>query len=88
MFKLRQKVRITSEQKTDGRFNEGRIVGIELLQDGYFLGYKNEKEFMERFNGRQVRYTVAYIDCFTKQACVREFSESELESCKRGKRSL
>lgn len=88
MFRLKQKVHIASEQKTDGRFNEGRIVGIELLQDGYFLGYKDEKEFMGRFNGRQVRYTVAYIDCFTKKACVREFSESELESCKIGKGSL
>ncbi len=81
-FRLKQKVRILSSQKIDGRFNEGRIVGVVFLQNGNFLGYKDKREFFARFDGSKVRYTVAYIDCFTERAIVEEFLEKELEILK------
>ncbi len=79
MFRLKQKVRIISEKKIDGRFNQGIIVGVVMLQNGNYLGYKNAKEFMARFDGKNAKYTVAYIDCFTEKACVNEYSQTELE---------
>ena len=79
MFRLKQKVKIISSQKMDGRFNFGTVVGAVIQQNGSYLGYKNEREFMARFDGSRVKYTVAYIDCVTGSATVEEFTQSELE---------
>ena len=79
MFRLKQRVKIVSSQKTDGRFNFGRIVGIKIHQNNNYLGYKTEKEFISRFDGSNCTYHVAYIDCVTKRACVEEFNEKYLE---------
>lgn len=76
-FRMKQRVTILSSQKTDGRYNNGRIIGIELLEDAAWLGYHNEKEFMGRFT--KSKYKVAYIDCFTERACIEWVYEKELE---------
>ena len=76
-FRMKQKVTITSKQKTDGRYNNGRIIGIELIENAMYLGYRNEREFMDRFT--ESRYKVAYIDCFTERACTEWYYEKELE---------
>lgn len=61
-----KKVKILTSEKTDGRYNYGKIVGIELLEDRYYLGYIDEREFLNRFT--MERYKVAYIDCVTNRA--------------------
>lgn len=76
-FKLKSKVKL-SRQKADGSFNYGTIIGIELLEDNFYLGYKNEKEYLNRFKGK-ARYKVLYIDNFTKRAIQDWFSENEIE---------
>lgn len=77
MLKMKAKVKILNSQKTDGRFNFGRVVGIEMTQNGLFLGYTSEREFMSRFT--IPRYKVAYVDCFTAKACAEWFDEAQLE---------
>lgn len=76
MYRMKSKVKIISRQKSDGRFNFGVIVGIELIQDAYYLGYKTEKEFVSKFI--VPKYKVAYVDCFTNKAHSEWFAESEL----------
>ena len=75
-FRIGSKVKILSSQKTDGRYNFGKVVGVVFSQNGYYLGYRTDREFFARFTVPV--YTVAYIDCFTKNACVEVFSEKEL----------
>lgn len=77
MLRFKQKVKILSSLKTDGRYNYGKIVGIELLQDGYYLGYTSEKEYLARFT--VPKYKVAYVDCATKNACTEWFLEKDIE---------
>jgi len=76
-FRFKQKVKIESSKKADGRFNFGHVVGIELIQDAFYLGYKNESEYLRRFS--MARYKVAYIDCVTERACNEWFEEHELD---------
>ena len=76
MFKIGSKVKILAGVKADGRCNYGRVVGVVMEQNGNYLGYRDEKEFLSRFT--VPTYTVAYIDCVTERACVGEFSEKEL----------
>lgn len=78
MLRFKQKVKILSSKKNDERYNYGRIVGIELIQDGYYLGYSSEKEYLSRFT--VPKYKVAYIDCVTKSACTEWFLEKDLET--------
>ena len=73
-FKMKQKVWIISSRKTDGRYNRGTIVGVEL--NYYGLGYLTEAQFI-RDHGH-ARYKVAYIDVFTTRACSEWFSECDL----------
>jgi len=80
MFRLRQKVKIKSSEKMDGRFNYGTIVGVELLQNGSYLGYRTEREFLNRFDGKSAIFKVAYVDCVTDRACVETYSMHELEA--------
>lgn len=79
MFRIKQKVTILKSKKIDGRYNEGIVVGIEVLQNEYYLGYKSKQEFYKRFDGRSVKYKVAYIDCFNEKAYVEEFFQSDLK---------
>jgi len=74
---MKQKVKILKDQKSDGRFNSGTIVGIEMTQDAYYLGYINEREYVARFT--VPRYKVAYVDCFTNRAQTEWFDEKHLE---------
>jgi len=78
MFRMKQKVKIVSSQKADGKYNYGKVVGIEYTQDAHYLGYKTEKEFLARYT--VPRYKVAFVDCFTERAEDGWFNEAELES--------
>lgn len=77
-FRLKQTVSIISEPKIDGRVNNGKIVGIELSENGLYLGYRSKEEFLARFTLE--RYKVAYIDCFTQRAHASWHYGSELQS--------
>lgn len=77
-FRMNQKVKIIPSKKVDGRYNYGNVFGIEKIQDGYYLGYKDEKEFKNRF--KRERYKVVYIDYVTDKACEEWFYDDELES--------
>jgi len=77
MFKMKQKVKIISNQKIDGRFNYGMIIGLELLPYGIYLAHNSEQSWLRSFT--QYRYKVAYVDCFTNRGNTEWFYEHELE---------
>ena len=79
-FRMNQKVKILKGQKSDGRYNYGNIYGIEKIQNAIYLGYRNEKEFKDRFT--REKYKVVYFDCFTNRACEEWFLDNELEVAK------
>ena len=64
-YRMGQSVWILSSKKTDGRYNKGNIVGIELSY--YGLGYLTEKQYLDDFS--HPKYKVAYVDCFTNKGC-------------------
>ena len=74
-FKMGSKVYITSTQKADGRYNKGKIVGVELFY--YGLGYLTETQYLNDFEGP--KYKVAYVDCVTNKACAQWYLESDLQ---------
>ena len=61
ILNLNKKVWITKDRKIDGRYNKGKIVGIDKTYP--YLTFKNEADFFKSFEVS--RYKVAYIDCFT-----------------------
>lgn len=75
-LRMGKKVKIL-RQKTDGRFNFGKIVGVELMEDNMYLGYMNKREYLSRFT--VPRYKVAYIDVVTERACTEWFNDNEVE---------
>lgn len=75
-FRMNQKVTILKGRKMDGRYNHGTIIGVQKVETQIFLSYRDEKEFLKRFNGFQ--YKVAYIDCVTNRACVEWFNPNDL----------
>lgn len=77
-FRLGATVTILASEKSDGRFNKGKIIGIEATTDNLYLGYVSKKEFLSRFT--VFRYKLAYIDCFTKRAGTDWFSEAEISN--------
>lgn len=77
-FKLNQVVKIISNRKTDGRYNSGRIIGIEKYNPEFVFGYFSLKHFYESFTG--TKYKVAYQDCFTNRFCQEWFCEDELDN--------
>lgn len=74
-FKMSGKVWILSSKKMDGRFNRGKIVGVELSY--YGLGFISQEQFFRDFD--HPRYKVAYVDCVTGRACSEWFLESDLQ---------
>lgn len=79
-FRMGGKVWILAGKKSDGRHNQGRIVGMELSY--YGLGYICESQFLSDFGSP--RYKVAYIDCVTNRACQEWFAEEDLSKNKPG----
>ncbi len=75
-YRMKQKVYIVGQPKTDGRVNEGIIVGIELSPDAWYLGYWTKQDFYSKFTS--ARYKVAYQDCFTEKFCQEWYSEKDL----------
>jgi hypothetical protein len=74
---MKQRVTILSSKKIDGRYNDGIVLGIEMVQYAYGIGYANKKEFYARFT--VPRYKVVFIDCVTERAGQAWFNEDELE---------
>jgi len=72
---MNQAVGILSSKKTDGRYNRGTIVGIELQHDGS-LWCMTQKDFVSQF--KQARYKVAFTDVFTTRSSAEWFQEHEL----------
>ncbi len=66
-YKLGQKLYILSSKKTDGRYNQGTIVGVSL-DNSYSFGYFSYKQFLDSF--KYIDYKVAYQDCSTERFCV------------------
>lgn len=60
-----------SQRKTDGKYNRGKIVGIESTSDSLY--FVSESDFYRGFE--IYRYKVAYIDVFTGRGCSEWFSE-------------
>ena len=77
-FRMNQKVKILSSKKLDGRYNYGKIVGMEKCQNGCYMGYKNEKEFLARYTIE--KFKVVYIDCATNRACEEWFYANQLDT--------
>lgn len=75
---LKNKVWILNSKKTDGRYNKGVIVGIEL--DYPYLNYTSESQYFKDF--KESRYKVAYVDVFTKRACCEWFRHDVLSKTK------
>jgi len=65
MLNLNKKVWLTNSKKTDGRYNQGKIVGVEQSND--CLYFVSKADFYSNFE--PYRYKVAYIDCFTGKGC-------------------
>lgn len=72
-----QRVKILSSRKSDGRYNIGKIIGMEKTTTSEF-GYFNEKQFWEDIEKGMPRYKVAYVDCFTKNFYQSWFYENDL----------
>lgn len=66
------------ERKTDGSYNQGKVVGIELSY--YGLGYISKAQFLN--DHEHPRYKIAYIDCFTNKAVSSWYSEDQLSKDK------
>lgn len=64
MLGINRKVWILNSKKIDGRYNKGKIVGIEKYYDG--LGYLTESQYLNDF--KEYRYKVAYVDVVTSRA--------------------
>lgn len=74
-FKIKNKVWILPSKKIDGRYNNGKIVGIELFY--YGLGFLTENQYLNDFESP--RYKVAYVDVFTGRACAEWYLENDLQ---------
>ena len=79
-LKLNQTVKILASKKTDGRYNFGKIIGIEKYNPNFIFGYVDLKHFYNSLEG--TRYKVAYQDCFTNRFCQDWYCEKELEKLK------
>jgi hypothetical protein len=78
-YRMSNKVWIISSRKTDGRYNQGIIVGVEAVSDHIF--YPDEKSFFNSFKD-QFKYKVAYVDCVTGKAVTQWIYEDDLSKTK------
>ena len=72
------KVWIISGQKTDGRYNQGLIVGHEMIYEP--LSFHTAKQYLDGF--KEWRYKVAYVDCVTGRGCCEWFHRNEISKTK------
>lgn len=75
-FRMRQHVTILFQPKADGSHNHGIILGIDYEQDGFYLGYRDYREWIAQHT--VPRYKVCYIDCVTNRACTGWYQEHQL----------
>jgi hypothetical protein len=73
-YKMGNKVYIKSSKKLDGRFNRGKIVGVELSY--HALGFLTEAQYLNDFE--HPKYKVAYVDVFTGRAYASWYEEDDL----------
>jgi hypothetical protein len=71
---INKKVWILSSKKSDGRYNQGKVVGIENTNDNLY--FVNKTHFYKGFLPR--RYKVAYIDLVTKRGFSEWFSYNDV----------
>ena len=78
MLTMKSKVWLLNSKKTDGRYNKGVVVGIELSYDG--LGYMTERQYLSEF--KEYRYKVAYVDVCTGRACTEWLHHTDVSKTK------
>ena len=64
-IRMNQKVWIINSKKVDGRYNRGKVIGLEKSYES--LGCFTENQFLREFELTMCK--VAYIDVFTKKGC-------------------
>ena len=78
MIGINRKVWLLNSRKTDGRYNKGKIVGIEKAYHG--LGFMTETQYLNDFELYQ--YKVAYVDVFTGKGCAEWVSPRDVSITK------
>jgi len=71
---MNKKVWIISSEKIDGRYNQGKIVGVEKTNDTLY--FVSKAHFYKGFE--PYRYKVAYVDVFTGEGCVEWVHHSDI----------
>jgi len=74
-FRINQMVWLLNSKKIDGRYNKGKIVGVEFSYP--YLNFLTERDYFESFCNP--RYKVAFVDCFTGRANVEWSDEANLQ---------
>lgn len=63
ILRLGKRVTIYPSKKIDGRYNKGKIIGVELTKSAHYLGHFGETNYLAQFTVPS--YKVAWVDCFT-----------------------
>lgn len=74
-FKINQTVWLLDSKKTDGRYNKGKVVGIEFSYP--YLSFLTEREYLAAFCNPV--YKVAFVDCFTGRGNTEWSGEANLQ---------
>lgn len=61
LYKIGNRVWMLDSRKTDGRYNRGKIVGIDMTYP--YMGFQTESSYLAAFEIS--RYKVAYVDVVT-----------------------
>ncbi|HLP80838.1 MAG TPA: hypothetical protein VK141_02455 [Nitrosomonas sp.] len=76
-FRIGNRVKILDSEKNDGRFNYGKVIGIDLRSDSSSLKQRDEINYIKSFN--LPFYKIAYVDRNTDQVFCDWFAEEEIE---------
>ena len=77
-IKMNNKVWITSSRKSDGRYNNGQVIGLEKTYEGLYIVSKSQ--FLRDLTLSKVK--VAYIDVFTGKGFTEWFYINEISKVK------
>lgn len=76
-FRMGNRVKILDSKKNDGRFNYGKVIGIDLRSDNSSLRQRDEINYIKSFN--LPFYKIAFVDCNTNQVISDWFAEEKME---------